>query len=385
MPGQLVEVNDARCVFRGAGSIPTAACCSYRCHLPADALGDIGEPSGNGEVAPDHAPEPLLEVHGLKMHFPIHKGILRRVAGHVRAVDGIDLVIPSGRTVALVGESGCGKTTVGKAILQLYRPTAGAIVFAGTDLARARGQVLRRLRREFQIIFQDPASSMNPRMLVEDIVAEGMVAQGIGGTRAGRRSRVEELLQQVGLQPDAADRYPHEFSGGQRQRIAIARVLAVEPRLIVCDEPTSALDVSVQAQVLNLLKGLQRDMGLSYLFITHNISVVAYLAHDVAVMYLGRIVEYGPVEKVLQQPGHPYTVALLSAVPVADPNASRSVMRLAGDMPSPVSPPTGCHFHPRCPHAMERCRDAYPPTTERDGRQVACWLAVEKPDATPGP
>ena len=353
----------------------------YRCHLPPDAPGDIGEaPDSGGVVVSDRVPEALLEVRGLKMHFPIHKGVLRRIAGHVQAVDGVDLVIPSGRTVALVGESGCGKTTVGKAILQLYRPTAGSVLFAGTDLARARGRTLRRLRREFQIIFQDPASSMNPRMLVEDIVAEGMVAQDIGGTRAERRVRVEDLLLQVGLQADAADRYPHEFSGGQRQRIAIARALAVEPRLIVCDEPTSALDVSVQAQVLNLLKRLQQNMGLSYLFITHNISVVAYLAHDVAVMYLGRIVEYGPVERVLQQPAHPYTVALLSAVPVADPDASRGIIRLAGDLPSPVSPPAGCHFHPRCPHAMPRCREAYPPTVESQGRQVACWLVAENGD-----
>jgi peptide/nickel transport system ATP-binding protein len=251
------------------------------------------------------------------------------------------------------------------------------VLFDGIDLAGVRGRELRHLRREFQIIFQDPASSMNPRMLVEDIVAEGMVAQGIGDGRAQRRTQVEQLLEQVGMRPNAADRYPHEFSGGQRQRIAIARALALEPRLIVCDEPTSALDVSVQAQVLNLLRTLQAELGLSYLFITHNISVVAYLAHDVAVMYLGRIVEYGAVERVLEAPLHPYTLALLSAVPVADPDHQREVIRLQGDMPSPINPPSGCHFHPRCPHASRICRERYPDTIEiQPGRRVACWLMV---------
>jgi peptide/nickel transport system ATP-binding protein len=321
----------------------------------------------------------MLRVNGLKVHFPIHKGVLRRVVGHVKAVDGFDLEIPTGRTLALVGESGCGKTTVGKAILQLHRPTAGQVQFDGIDLASIRGAELRRLRRDFQIIFQDPASSMNPRMLVEDIVAEGMLAQGIGANRAERRQRVETLLQQVGMQPGAADRYPHEFSGGQRQRIAIARALALRPRLIVCDEPTSALDVSVQAQVLNLLRKLQREMEISYLFITHNISVVAYLAHEVAVMYLGRIVEYGAVEEVLRDPLHPYTVALLSAVPVPDPKAVRDIILLEGDMPSPIAPPSGCHFHPRCPKAMPVCAERYPDThSTASGRRVNCWLLAQQ-------
>jgi peptide/nickel transport system ATP-binding protein len=354
-----------------------AADAGYRCQLEPDALGELAATPAAAPGADSGQNAPLLEVQALKVHFPIQRGVLRRVVGHVRAVDGVDLAIPTGRTVALVGESGCGKTTVGKAILQLHRPTAGHVLFDGVDLARTRGRKLRRLRRDFQIVFQDPASSMNPRMLVEDIVAEGMVAQGIGGNRAQRRQRVEQLLGQVGMQGSAADRYPHEFSGGQRQRIAIARALALEPRLIVCDEPTSALDVSVQAQVLNLLKRLQQDMQLSYLFITHNISVVAYLAHEVAVMYLGRIVEYGDVDRVLNAPLHPYTVALLSAVPVADPDAERRIIRLEGDMPSPVNPPSGCHFHPRCPKAMDRCRDEYPPTVDQDGRRVACWLVVE--------
>ena len=347
----------------------------YRCHLAPEDLSESVAPVLPTRHSQGTAGEALLDVRGLKVHFPIHKGVLRRVAGQVKAVDGVDLRIDSGCTVALVGESGCGKTTVGKAIIQLNRLTDGQILFDGNDLANVRGRRLRRLRREFQIIFQDPASSMNPRMLVEDIVAEGMVAQGIGGDRRQRRVLVERLLGQVGMQPTAADRYPHEFSGGQRQRIAIARALALEPRLIVCDEPTSALDVSVQAQVLNLLKQLQTELGLSYLFITHNISVVAYLAHEVAVMYLGRVVEYGAVDKVLEDPLHPYTAALLSAVPVPDPAHEREVIKLQGDMPSPIDPPTGCHFHPRCPHASAVCRERYPETIEVEpGRRVSCWL-----------
>ncbi|MCG6965369.1 MAG: ABC transporter ATP-binding protein [Chromatiaceae bacterium] len=354
-----------------------AAESGYRCHLDPDEVKDLGSRVPAAPRTAQGAGEALLDVRQLKVHFPVHKGVLRRVAGFVKAVDGVDLSIPSGSTVALVGESGCGKTTVGKAILQLHRPTAGQVLFDGTDLAHVAGAELRRLRREFQIIFQDPASSMNPRMLVEDIIAEGLVAQRIGGNRAQRRSLVERLLEQVGMPAGAADRYPHEFSGGQRQRIAVARALAVQPRLIVCDEPTSALDVSVQAQVLNLLKELQLELGLSYLFITHNISVVAYLAHEVAVMYLGRIVEYGEVGQVLREPLHPYTRALLSAVPVPDPGHRRAVIKLEGDMPSPVDPPSGCHFHPRCPDAMAVCRERYPQVSEIGPvRRVACWLTV---------
>jgi peptide/nickel transport system ATP-binding protein len=361
----------------------------YRCHLGPEEAKNLRASVLTAKPDAQGAGEQLLDVRGLKVHFPIHKGVLRRVTGHVKAVDGVDLAIPSGRTVALVGESGCGKTTVGHAILQLIRPTDGQILFGGVDLAGVRGAELRRLRREFQIIFQDPASSMNPRMLVEDIIAEGLMAQGVGGNRAQRRETVEQLLQQVGMQPGAADRYPHEFSGGQRQRIAIARALALRPRLIVCDEPTSALDVSVQAQVLNLLKELQTELGLSYLFITHNISVVAYLAHEVAVMYLGRIVEYGEVGRVLRDPLHPYTAALLSAVPVADPAHEREVIELQGDMPSPIDPPSGCYFHPRCPQVMPVCRERYPQTVEvESGGRVACWLMVpeaERPTSDDSP
>jgi peptide/nickel transport system ATP-binding protein len=302
----------------------------------------------------------LLEVKDLKVHFPVHKGLLRRVVAHVKAVDGVSLEIEAGRTLGLVGESGCGKTTVGKGILRLVEPTSGAVLFDGADLARLRRAELRPRRKDVQIIFQDPYSSLNPRMRVMEALEEGMAALGIGGGREERQARIDALLGDVGLARDLKFRYPHEFSGGQRQRVAIARALSVEPRLIVCDEPTSALDVSVQAQILNLLKALQRKRGLAYLFITHNISVIEFLAHEVAVMYLGRIVERGSVEEVLAGPKHPYTRALLSAVPVMDPATKREVIRLQGELPSPVSPPAGCHFHPRCPDAFARCREAYP-------------------------
>ena len=302
----------------------------------------------------------LLEVRELKVHFPIQRGLLKRVVAHVKAVDGVSLTIEAGKTLGLVGESGCGKTTVGKGILRLVEPTGGTVIFEGADLARLTGADLKRRRKDVQIIFQDPYSSLNPRMRVMETLEEGMAALGIGTGRDGRQSRVDALLAEVGLDPEVKYRYPHEFSGGQRQRIAIARALSVEPRLIVCDEPTSALDVSVQAQILNLLKELQRRKGLAYLFITHNISVVEFLAHEVAVMYLGRIVEHGSVDEVLSDPRHPYTRALLSAVPVADPASRREVIRLQGDLPSPVNPPAGCYFHPRCPAAFAPCQEAYP-------------------------
>jgi peptide/nickel transport system ATP-binding protein len=350
-----------------------------RCHLadpaqtpPAAAVEE--EPPVRLETGKRHGSE-LLRVEDLKVHFPIHAGLFKRAVGQVYAVDGIDLDIPAGQTLALVGESGCGKTTAGKGILQLIRPTAGSVRFDGTELTRLKGRGLRARRKDFQIIFQDPFSSMNPRMMVGDIIEEGMIAQGLGGSAGARRARVDGLLEQVGLKPEHRGRYPHEFSGGQRQRICIARALAVEPRLIVCDEPTSALDVSVQAQILNLLKQLQNELGLSYLFITHNLSVVAYLAHRVAVMYLGRIVEEGSVEDVLERPRHPYTRALLSAVPEVEPETRREVIRLEGDLPSPASPPPGCHFHPRCPEAMDRCRADYPGVSEPTaGHRVRCFL-----------
>ena len=323
----------------------------------------------------DNAGETLLQVRNLKVHFPIYKGVFQRVVGQVKAVDGVSFDIARGRTLALVGESGCGKTTVGKGVLQLLPPTDGSVLYHHRELTQLKGGELRSLRRHFQIIFQDPYASLNPRTLVGEILEEGLRAQGIGADRAMRQEKTAQLLQQVGLSPDARSRYPHEFSGGQRQRISIARALAVEPELIVCDEPTSALDVSVQAQVLNLLKRLQDELGLSYLFITHNLSVVEYLAHEVAVMYLGRIVERGNVDDVLTSPKHPYTEALLSAVPVINARDRRTIIRLQGDIPSPSNPPTGCHFHPRCPQAMDICRQQYPGTTLLKGtHEVRCHL-----------
>ncbi len=321
----------------------------------------------------------LLSVRDLKVHFPIRKGVFKSVVGHVKAVDGVSLEVAAGKTLALVGESGCGKTTVGKAILQLIRPTAGEVVFDRVDLTRLRGEALRKRRREFQIIFQDPYASLNPRMRVEEILSEGMSALGLYAGKASLQRRLNELLDQVGLPQAALARYPHEFSGGQRQRIAIARALAVEPRLIICDEPTSALDVSVQAQILNLLARLQRELGLAYLFITHNIAVVEYLAHEVAVMYLGRIVERGSAGEVLGSPRHPYTQALLSAVPSIEADSGRAVIKLEGELPSPVNPPAGCHFHPRCREARPECRATYPGVSQLSPtRQVACWLYSNK-------
>ena len=352
-----------------------------RCFLYEDR---VGQPKGSahdtGDIPAQDFVQPLsdkilLDIKDLKVHFPIQKGVFKRTVGHVRAVDGVSLQIPVARTLALVGESGCGKTTVGKGILQLIRPTSGKVEFSGVELTSLDGGRLRAKRQDMQIIFQDPFSSMNPRMLVNDIIAEGMVTQGVG--REERQKRVETLLQQVGLTPEMKSRYPHEFSGGQRQRIAIARALAVNPKLIVCDEPTSALDVSVQAQILNLLKDLQQKLGLTYLFITHNISVVAYLANEVAVMYLGRIVEYGSVVKVLNQPRHPYTQALLSAIPQIDSTNGRGVIRLQGDLPSPSNPPGGCHFHPRCPQAVEDCRKSYPDWVKLHADQSARCIRMD--------
>lgn len=322
--------------------------------------------------------EELLLVDGLKIHFPVTKGLFKRTVGFVKAVDDVSLEIPAGKTLALVGESGCGKTTVGKGILQLVKPTAGCVLLGGAQLNRLGYREMRAKRRDVQIIFQDPFSSMNPRMMVADIIEEGMIAQRVGGDARQRQQRIDELLGQVGLSSEVKTRYPHEFSGGQRQRICIARALAVEPKLIICDEPTSALDVSVQAQILNLLKDLQDSLGLAYLFITHNLSVVEYLAHEVAVMYLGRIVEQGTVEEVMHNPLHPYTKALLSAVPTIEPNSDRQVIRLRGEMPSPIMPPIGCHFNPRCANARQICRNGYPETNKvAENHSVRCFLYQE--------
>ncbi|MBI3803828.1 MAG: ABC transporter ATP-binding protein [Nitrospirae bacterium] len=356
-----------------------------RCHLydpavaatrPATAieatLSVTTEGNGKGTV---QANDSLLQVTDLKVHFPIHKGLLKKIVGQVKAVDGVSFSLAAGRTVALVGESGCGKTTAGKAILQLIRPTGGGVQFDGVELTTLSGPALREKRGDCQIIFQDPYASLNPRMMVGDIIKEGIEAQRRAKSFAEAETRVDRLLEQVGLPVDAKRRYPHEFSGGQRQRICIARALAVDPKVIICDEPTSALDVSVQAQILNLLKDLQERFGLAYLFITHNLSVVEYFAHEVAVMYLGRIVEYGPVEAVLNRPQHPYTQALLSAVPQVDIEKKRTILRLEGEIPSPMNPPQGCYFHPRCPEVMAICRETYPGENDRGtGHTTRCHL-----------
>jgi len=309
---------------------------------------------------------PVLELRDLKVHFPIRKGLFRRIVGSVRAVDGVSLAIKHGRTLALVGESGCGKTSVGKGLLQLIDVSGGSIRFEGRELAGLGARQLQRSRAAMQIVFQDPFASLNPRMRVGEIIAEGMTSFAVGRNPQEREALVGTLLDQVGLGADTRYRYPHEFSGGQRQRIAIARALAVKPKLIVCDEPTSALDVSVQAQILNLLSDLQREHGLALLFITHNLAVVEYLAHDIAVMYLGRIIESGSAEEVLSRPRHPYTRALLAAVPrlaadgVAAAAAQTANRKLYADLPSPANPPPGCHFEPRCPVATAACKEAYP-------------------------
>jgi peptide/nickel transport system ATP-binding protein len=345
-----------------------------RCHL-AGSLSARTARAATADSTPTQASSSLLQVDNLKVHFPIRRGLIQRTVGHVRAVDDVSLSIQPGRTVALVGESGCGKTTVGKALLRLIEPTAGSIVLGGETIT-ARN--VPSLRRQMQMVFQDPFSSLNPRMRVADILLEGMDALGVGAA-AERRDAVARLLGQVGLPEDAGSRYPHAFSGGQRQRIAIARALAVSPRVMICDEPTSALDVSVQAQILNLLKDLQDSLGLAYLFITHNLAVVDYLAHEVAVMYLGRIVEYGPAATLLRAPRHPYTQALVSSVPRIEPQSGVAITRLVGDQPSPLHPPVGCHFNPRCPHASAICRQTYPDTTDLgNGHWTRChWVAAQ--------
>ena len=324
----------------------------------------------------DSRPTTLLSVDGLVKHYE-SSGLFGGKKSPVRAVDGLSFTVGRGETLALVGESGCGKTTVGRTLLRLLEPTAGRVTFDGTDLFALRGDALRAMRRRMQIVFQDPYSSLDPRMTVAASVAEGIEIHGLAKGPAVR-ARVEALLAEVGLDPSYADKYPHEFSGGQRQRIGIARALAVEPQFIVCDEPVSALDVSVQAQVLNLLADLQRARGLSYLFIAHDLAVVRQLAHRIAVMYLGRIVELGATEEVLAHPRHPYTQALITSVPEPDPGVKRARLILAGEPPSPSAPPSGCAFHPRCPHPARdaRCSSERPELRALRGGEVACHHAT---------
>ncbi|MGY1830064.1 ABC transporter ATP-binding protein [Geodermatophilus sp. SYSU D01180] len=323
--------------------------------------------------------EPLLEIRGLQKHFPLTQGVVfKRTIGHVRAVDGVDLTLRRGETVGLVGESGCGKSTVSKLIVALERPTAGSILYKGKDVARMGGRALKDYRREVQIIFQDPYASLNPRMTVGDIVAEGWAVHDDVAPRKGRLKRTQELLDRVGLNPDYVNRYPHQFSGGQRQRIGIARALALQPEVIVCDEPVSALDVSVQAQVVNLLEDLQDEFGLSYLFIAHDLSVVRHISDRVAVMYLGSIVEEGTDEEVYASPSHPYTQALLSSVPLHEPHlrGQKDRILLQGDVPSPADPPSGCRFRTRCWKAQDICAQEAPALVDRgQGHPSACHFA----------
>ena len=330
--------------------------------------------SGRGDL--------LLHVDDLKMHFPINKGIIfQRQVGAIKAVDGLTFDLYRGETLGLVGESGCGKSTTGRAILQLYRPTEGSVVFEGKELTEIKGEELRRMRRSMQMIFQDPYASLNPRMTVGSIISEPLEVHNIGNSRKERQERVQELLKIVGLNPYFVNRYPHEFSGGQRQRIGVARALAVNPSFIVCDEPISALDVSIQAQIINLLEDLQEELNLTYLFIAHDLSVVRHIADRIAVMYLGKMAELADRDELYANPMHPYTQALLSAVPIPDPviENERKRIILEGDVPSPANPPQGCNFSTRCPRVMDICRQEDPTFKDYgNGHFVACWLYEEE-------
>jgi oligopeptide transport system ATP-binding protein len=319
----------------------------------------------------------LLEVENLKVHFPVRPGAFRRGDSFVKAVDGVSFQLDAGETLGLVGESGCGKTTLGRAIVRLIEPTSGSIRFNGENLTQLRGEALRSRRRNFQIVFQDPNSSLNPRLTVEEIVGEALDIHDLTDTATARHKRIVELLQAVGLDVSCAQRYPHEFSGGQRQRIGIARALAVEPKLIVCDEPVSALDVSVQAQIINLLQDLQQARGLAYLFIAHDLAVVEHISRRVLVMYLGKVVELAAAKPLIAAPKHPYTQALISAVPTIEPDSHRQRIVLTGDVPSPIDPPRGCPFHPRCPAVqLPRCQNEVPPLREvSPSHWAACHFA----------
>ena len=324
------------------------------------------------------AVEPLMRARGVVKHFPIRRGVLQRISGYVRAVDGVDLDVLPGQTVGLVGESGCGKSTLGRTLLRLVEPTSGEVSFDGRDITRLRGGDLKKARREMQIVFQDPVGSLDPRMRVRDIIGEGLTTHGLATGRE-RDRRVSEMLERVGLRPEAASRYPHEFSGGQRQRIGIARALVIKPKLVVADEPVSALDVSIQSQVLNLLVELKQDLQLTYIFIAHNLAVVGYISDRIAVMYLGKIVEIADAADLYRRPLHPYTQALLSAIPQLVPGRRRQRIVLRGDVPSPINPPSGCRFRTRCPLAQDICAEQEPALKAQAGSPdhhlAACHFA----------
>lgn len=326
------------------------------------------------------AKKELLKVEGLKQYFPIKGGFLGRTVNHVKALDGISFTVYEGETVSIVGESGCGKSTTGRAILRLEEPTEGSVTFQGTDLTKISKGEMRKFRKDLQIIFQDPYASINPRQTVASVLNEAMHIQNVLPANQ-RRARIEELLETVGLRPYQADRYPHEFSGGQRQRIGIARALSVDPKLIICDEAVSALDVSIQAQVLNLLEELQDEYGLTYLFISHDLGVVRHISDRIIVMYLGKIVEIADKTSLFENPQHPYTKALLSAIPVPDPDAVKNRIVLKGDVPSPIDPPEGCRFHTRCPFATDKCRTEEPllrtTSAMKGGHEAACHYIEE--------
>lgn len=362
---QLLQINDKQWV---------------RCHL-YDERFNLTAPFVLQKMEADNFPKKnlasvdhLLKIENLKVYFPILKGVLKRKVGDIKAVDDVSFELKAGKTLALVGESGCGKTTLGKAILRLIEPTGGRSYFNDINLSSLTTGQMQHLRKDLQFIFQDPYSSLDPRMRVIDLVAEGIKTLNINGSRHDLKKRIKQLLHEVGLVDNILYRYPHEFSGGQRQRLCIARALAVRPKLIICDEPTSALDLSVQAQILNLLRKLQNEFNLSYLFISHNISVVSYMADDIAVMYLGRIVEIGKAESILTSPKHPYTQALLSAVPILDEEGIQKI-QLKGELPSPANPPSGCHFHTRCPFVMPQCKEKYPDLRKvGENQKVKCYL-----------
>ena len=333
--------------------------------------------TGTQGRAPAESGEILLEVKNLKMHFPVTAGIIfQRAVAHIKAVDGVSFFVRRGETLGLVGESGCGKTTTGRCILQLYRPTDGQVIFDGQELTGLSTRQMRTMRRRMQVIFQDPYSSLNPRMTAGNIIGEPLIVHGLVNSKDEYKDRVAELLQNVGLNPYMADRFPHEFSGGQRQRIGVARALSVDPSFIVCDEPVSALDVSIQAQIVNLLEDLQERFDLTYLFIAHDLSVVRHISNRVAVMYLGHIVEIADRNEIYRSPLHPYTRALLSAVPIPDPiiDAQRERILLSGEVPSPLNPPSGCVFHPRCPIAIDSCSEVTPELREVDSNHWAACI-----------